>query len=127
MIRFHRRKRQELREAIATSSASDQTYFGSWGGRRGDLIEQRAFQAYRSNFLEEPVLVASAPGRIISIGEHTDYNGGFVCRAIDRRVSVAIGYPDHTDLNSADFQEKCSLLEKREGLWADYPGGVVWE
>ena len=90
-------------------------------------IEQRAVQAYREQFLEEPVLVASAPGRINLIGEHTDYNGGFVLPcAIDKRVSVAIGYGDDTQFYSADFQERCSLLEKREGLWADYPSGVVW-
>jgi galactokinase len=90
-------------------------------------IEQRAVQAYREQFLEEPVLVASAPGRVNLIGEHTDYNGGFVLPcAIDKRVAMAIGYSDDTQFYSADFQEGRSLLEKREGLWADYPSGVVW-
>ena len=89
-------------------------------------IEQRAVQAYRDQFLEEPVLVASAPGRVNLIGEHTDYNGGFVLPcAIDRRVAVAVG-PGATQLYSADFQERCPLLGKREGSWADYPSGVVW-
>ena len=89
-------------------------------------IEQRAVQAYREQFLEEPALVASAPGRVNLIGEHTDYNGGFVLPcAIDKRVTVAIGHGDMY-LYSADFQERCPLLEKREGSWADYPGGVVW-
>jgi galactokinase len=41
-------------------------------------IEQRAVQAYQEQFREEPLLVASAPGRVNLIGEHTDYNGGFV-------------------------------------------------
>jgi len=90
------------------------------------VIEQRAVQAYRDQFLEEPVLVASAPGRVNLIGEHTDYNGGFVLPcAIDRRVAVAIGHGD-MQLYSADFQERCPLHEKREGSWADYPSGVVW-
>ncbi|MGZ3622905.1 MAG: galactokinase [Ktedonobacteraceae bacterium] len=90
-------------------------------------IEQRAVQAYREQFLEEPVLVSSAPGRVNLIGEHTDYNDGFVLPcAIDRRVALAIGYAHDTQFYSADFQERCSLLEKREGLWADYPSGVVW-
>ena len=89
-------------------------------------IEQRAVQAYREQFLEEPALVASAPGRVNLIGEHTDYNGGFVLPcAIDKRVTVAIGHGDMY-LYSADFQERCPLLEKRQGSWADYPGGVVW-
>jgi len=89
-------------------------------------IEQRAVQAYREQFLEEPALVASAPGRVNLIGEHTDYNGGFVLPcAIDKRVTVAIGHGDMY-LYSADFQERYQLLEKREGSWADYPSGVVW-
>src|SRR6266849_34017 len=89
-------------------------------------IEQRALQAYRDQFLEEPVLVASAPGRVNLIGEHTDYNGGFVLPcAIDRRVAVAVGHGGG-QLYSADFQERCPLLRKRQGSWADYPSGVVW-
>lgn len=89
-------------------------------------IEQRAVQAYREQFLEEPALVASAPGRVNLIGEHTDYNGGFVLPcAIDKRVAVAMGHGD-MQLYSADYQERCPLLEKREGFWADYPSGVVW-
>jgi galactokinase len=89
-------------------------------------IEQRAFQAYRDQFLEEPVLVASAPGRVNLVGEHTDYNGGFVLPcAIDLRVAVAVGYGD-TQFYSADFQERRPLLGKREGSWADYPSGIAW-
>src|SRR2546430_4933980 len=88
--------------------------------------EQRAIQAYQDQFQEEPTLVASAPGRVNLIGEHTDYNGGFVLPcAIDRRVALAIGHGD-TQLYSADFQERRQLLGKREGSWADYPSGVVW-
>ena len=90
-------------------------------------IEQRALQAYHDQFLDDPVLVASAPGRVNLIGEHTDYNGGFVLPcAIDKRVAVAIGYSDYTQFYSADFQERCPLHEKRDGSWADYPSGVVW-
>jgi galactokinase len=55
-------------------------------------IEQLAARAYKGKFGEEPGLVASAPGRVNLIGEHTDYNGGFVLPcAIDRRVAVAVG------------------------------------
>ena len=89
-------------------------------------IEQRAVQAYREQFLDEPVLVASAPGRVNLIGEHTDYNGGFVLPcAIDKRVAVALGHGDMY-LYSADYQERCPLLEERQGSWADYPSVVVW-
>jgi len=89
-------------------------------------IEQRALQAYREQFLAEPILVASAPGRVNLIGEHTDYNGGFVLPcAIGKRVAIAIGLSQSTLFYSADFEERCPLLEKREGSWADYPSGIV--
>ena len=89
-------------------------------------IEQRAVRAYREQFLEEPALVASAPGRVNLIGEHTDYNGGFVLPcAIDRRVALAVGYGGG-QLYSADFHERCPLAGNRQGSWVDYPRGIVW-
>ena len=76
-------------------------------------------------FGEEPELVASAPGRVNLIGEHTDYNGGFVLPcAIDRRIAVAVGAGEG-GLYSSDFDEMRPLGEK-DSSWADYPRGVVW-
>jgi galactokinase len=92
--------------------------------------ERRAARAYEDNFGEEPDLVASAPGRVNLIGEHTDYNGGFVLPcAIDRRIAVAVG-PGGSDgsetrLYSADFDEMRRIDEK-DSSWADYPRGVAW-
>jgi galactokinase len=89
-------------------------------------IEQLAVQAYQEQFLEEPALVASAPGRVNLIGEHTDYNGGFVLPcAIDRRVAVAVGRGGG-QLYSANVHERSSFALKRQGSWVDYPSGVVW-
>jgi galactokinase len=89
--------------------------------------EQRAARAYREQFGEKPGLVASAPGRVNLIGEHTDYNGGFVLPcAIDRRIAVALGAGRfETRLYSADFDETRQMGEK-DSSWADYPRGVVW-
>jgi galactokinase len=87
--------------------------------------EQRADQAYRERFGGGADLVASAPGRINLIGEHTDYNGGFVLPcAIDRRIAVAVGSGEG-GLYSADFDELRRAGEK-DGSWADYPRGVAW-
>ena len=53
-----------------------------------DAASVRALFAQR--FGREPDLVASAPGRVNLIGEHTDYNGGEVLPiAISRRTWVA--------------------------------------
>lgn len=92
-------------------------------------IESEAARAFTQRFGEEPELVASAPGRVNLIGEHTDYNGGFVLPcAIDRRIAAAIGPAPggNGTLFSADFNEEYPLEGKREGSWADYPRGVVW-
>jgi galactokinase len=87
--------------------------------------EQKAARAYEKRFGGEPDLIASAPGRINLIGEHTDYNGGFVLPcAIDRRIAVAVGKGEG-GLYSADFEEAREPDEKDDS-WADYPRGVAW-
>ena len=88
-------------------------------------IEDRAASAYREKFGAEPELVASAPGRVNLIGEHTDYNSGFVLPCvIGRRVAVAVGRGEG-GLYSADFDEAHPLAEK-DSSWAGYPRGVAW-
>jgi galactokinase len=95
--------------------------------------EQRAARAYNEQFGHEPDLVASAPGRVNLIGEHTDYNGGFVLPcAIDRRIAVAMGTGRRGGLESrpyglysADFDETRQAGD-RDDSWADYPRGVAW-
>ncbi|MCU1576427.1 MAG: galK, partial [Leifsonia sp.] len=78
--------------------------------------------------------VWSAPGRVNLIGEHTDYNQGFVLPfAINRRTVVALGvrtdrvarvassYADElVEIDLADLAP-----EKLHG-WAAYPLGVAW-
>jgi galactokinase len=88
-------------------------------------MEQKAAKAYTEKFGGSPDLVASAPGRINLIGEHTDYNGGFVLPcAIDRRIAVAMSTGEGS-LYSADFDETREA-GGRDGSWADYPRGVAW-
>ena len=89
-------------------------------------IEQRAADAYRARFGEPAEVVASAPGRVNLLGEHTDYNGGFVLPcAIERRVVVALGH-GAGGLYSVDRDDKQPCIGPQSGGWADYPHGVVW-
>lgn len=89
-------------------------------------IERRAVDAYRARFAEDPEVVVSAPGRVNLLGEHTDYNGGFVLPcAIERRVAVAIGRGSG-GLFSIDHDETQPWQGEHSGGWADYPHGVVW-
>lgn len=81
-------------------------------------------------FAEEPLLVRS-PGRINLIGEHTDYNRGFVLpAAIDKAVYVAVSKrsDDEIHLYSLNFQERAEFklhdLQPQRG-WPTYILGVV--
>ncbi len=75
-----------------------------------------------------------APGRINLIGEHTDYNGGFVLPgSIDKGIAIAIA-PNGTDqisVFSKDFDEHCQFGRNEADLpspvWAKYIFGVVRE
>lgn len=96
-----------------------------------NLLIQDAGRYYREQF-GEPELIIRSPGRINLIGEHTDYNGGFVLpAAIDNAVYVSIG--KRTDgkiaLYSVDYQEhfeiELSGLQKAQVHWANYVLSVV--
>lgn len=68
----------------------------------------RAVTAFRAAFGEAPARIAHAPGRVNLIGEHTDYNDGFVLPcAIDRGTAVAIGpaADGMLTVTSADYDE----------------------
>ncbi len=89
-------------------------------------IEERAATAYTERYGDEPELVASAPGRINLIGEHTDYNGGFVLPcAVGRRVAVAMGRGGD-ELYSTNFDESRPRGGEKDSSWSVYPRGVAW-
>jgi len=74
-----------------------------------------------------------APGRVNLIGEHTDYNDGFVLpMAIDRSVWIALQpRPDTTvRLFSIDFESEgvfsLEQLNKENNDWIEYIKGVAW-
>jgi galactokinase len=55
------------------------------------MLAERVAQRFRQQFQQEPILVR-APGRINLIGEHTDYNEGWVMpAAIDKEFVFALG------------------------------------
>jgi galactokinase len=96
------------------------------------LLDQVA-AAYQSRFGCPPRHIVRAPGRVNLIGEHTDYNGGFVLpMAIDRATWVALGpRPDlRVRLHSLDYDETAAFdlerLHKCHASWVEYPKGVAW-
>jgi galactokinase len=87
---------------------------------------------FKEKYKEEPHVYYS-PGRINLIGEHVDYNDGFVMpAAIDKGIFFAIALNNSEKINcySVDFDESISVplseVKKMDG-WKNYVLGVVDE
>src|SRR5687767_8804113 len=94
--------------------------------------EARVRKAFRERFGEAAPLLARAPGRVNLLGEHTDYNDGFVLpMAIDRSAYIALRPRNDSKvvLRSLDFDQDSEFdlgtLTKGEG-WAEYVKGTAW-
>jgi galactokinase len=93
---------------------------------------RRVTQAYRERFSGEP-RVFRAPGRVNLIGEHTDYNEGFVMPfAIDRETHAAGVRRSDREINVAALDvietvtiDLTSSPVKGRGTWVDYVEGIV--
>jgi galactokinase len=89
-------------------------------------------EAFAARFGEPPTHVVRAPGRVNLIGEHTDYNDGFVMPlAIDRATWIALRpcVDDTVQLYSLDHQEevifRARAVERAPMSWREYPKGVA--
>jgi galactokinase len=96
-----------------------------------EAIVKDVREKFRVRFNEEPTLFRS-PGRVNIIGEHTDYNNGYVLpAAIDKAVYIGIAKrQDETiQLYSEEFHEEhtCTLttVERSDKQWPNYILGVV--
>lgn len=90
-------------------------------------------EAFGAAFGSPPDLIARAPGRVNLIGEHTDYNDGFVMpMAIDREVRVAVrrradrlvrlvsvNYHAHSEFSLDE------VVHDPDQTWSNYERGVV--
>ena len=93
------------------------------------IIEEKFKSLFGDNYM-----VYTSPGRVNLIGEHTDYNGGFVFPgAIDKGIYAAIN-PNGTDkvrAYSADYNEQVEFGMNEEDApkesWARYIFGVCRE
>jgi galactokinase len=95
------------------------------------LMKEKVLQDFQRNFNEEPTIVRS-PGRVNIIGEHTDYNNGFVLpAAIDKAIYVAVTSrnDDVISLYSGEFDESfessLAALKPTDKGWPNYILGVA--
>ncbi|XP_020773792.1 galactokinase [Boleophthalmus pectinirostris] len=101
-----------------------------------ELVEEARVK-FVQEFGEEPQLAACAPGRVNLIGEHTDYNDGFVLPMALPMVTVVVGKQnsDHNvcivTLNEdadqpwrVDFSLQTDLVSGKP-KWANYVKGVI--
>lgn len=96
------------------------------------LLQTRVTQHFQRHFGSPPQTVVRAPGRVNLIGEHTDYNDGFVLpMAIDRAIWIALKPRDdgRVVIHSLDFDQTIEFalndLHRGSG-WAEYIKGVAW-
>jgi galactokinase len=96
-------------------------------------LTEQTLSGFRDRYGYEAQGVWSAPGRANLIGEHTDYNNGFVLPfGIDRRTYVALATRDDMICRvSSSFSSEVVEVELREAKpenldWALYPLGVAW-
>jgi galactokinase len=95
-------------------------------------MRAQALELFHSTFTSAPRALASAPGRVNLIGEHTDYNGGPVLPiAIGTRTTAAVGDAEAgvLDIVSGRDGRRQSIQWKDElpDGWGAYVGGVVRE
>src|SRR5438045_6079563 len=96
-------------------------------------LRTRVLDEFCQRFGGKPSFFARAPGRVNLIGEHTDYNDGFVLpMAIDREICIALRpRPDaKVVLHSLDFGETAEFnydsVQRGPHNWIEYVSGAGW-
>jgi galactokinase len=99
-------------------------------------LREKSGRLFQTQFGTEPTCCFRAPGRVNLIGEHTDYNDGFVLPcAIDYETVVVAG--PRTDslivVVAADYDGQLSTIDltadiapDHEASWSNYVRGMAW-
>ena len=97
-------------------------------------LQEKVANAFNERFSTEPTFITRAPGRVNLIGEHTDYNDGFVFpMAIDREMWIALRPRDDKEvhLTSIDYGDTAVFdltnFSKGESHWIEYVKGIAWK
>jgi len=99
-----------------------------------EALVQNVTKAFEDRFQRDPQWVVAAPGRVNLIGEHTDYNDGFVFPMAIERYTVVAAAPsgsDHTiTWMDSPLQEEFQVntaqpILKGTPKWSNYVRGVM--
>ncbi len=99
-------------------------------------LAQSAAEQFAAVYGRRPRWMAAAPGRVNVIGEHTDYNQGFVLpMAIDRYTVIAaapsangaqqVQLRSTVGDSTADLDLRQPVKPSAKGTWSNYPVGVI--
>jgi galactokinase len=97
-------------------------------------------KSFETAYARPPAILVRAPGRVNLLGEHVDYNDGFVLpAAIDREVHIAAAPTSDgvVSIHALDLKQSAAFrmdeVAKKVDVngkllpgWAMYPAGVVW-
>src|SRR3954466_13459593 len=100
-----------------------------------ETLAARAHSRFQKRYGRDPQWIAAAPGRVNIIGEHIDYNDGFVLpMAIDRYCVIAAAKRSGGEANvysvATDEEAKIQLASSDDtgsassGNWSNYVAGV---
>jgi galactokinase len=96
-------------------------------------LQEQVTSEFQRRFGEPPAHVVRSPGRVNLIGEHTDYNDGFVLpMTIDRATWIALRprADGQVRVYSIEFNGENTFsltdIQKASDGWAEYVKGVTW-
>ncbi|HEX7557014.1 MAG TPA: galactokinase family protein, partial [Leptolinea sp.] len=103
-------------------------------------LQESVSAAFEKRFGTKPMHIAHAPGRVNLLGEHVDYNDGFVLPAAinlatwiafsptgtDSSTLVALDLQDESTFDLAGVRNKVDSKGQPLSEWARYPAGVAW-
>ena len=98
-------------------------------------VKTKAIEAFKAHFNTEPTMLSYAPGRVNIIGEHTDYNDGFVMPCAIKFGTAIAARKNGTDKmrvfaadvngDSDEFTVTVDMDKHPDKLWSNYLRGVT--
>ncbi|MBL8193874.1 MAG: galactokinase [Blastocatellia bacterium] len=98
-------------------------------------MKNKVIEAFQQIYKTSPSIIVRAPGRVNLIGEHTDYNQGFVFpMAIESQVLIAASprTDDKIYLTAMDQNNRTcvfalnNIVKDDKELWSNYPKGIAF-